>query len=94
MKTLSDEAFEYILDHNRENLKLYKNFGRPTQKQSIQIIKAIESGTEEEGFLTYDYIEARDKAEDKLSREKNVQKDYPGMPPLLKSSMYIRKIRF
>lgn len=94
MKTLGDEAFEYILDHNRENLKLYKNFGRPTQKQSIQIIKAMESGTEEEGFLTYDYIEARDKAEDKLSREKNVQKDYPEMPPLLKSSMYIRKIRF
>jgi hypothetical protein len=54
----------------------------------------MESGTEEEGFLTYDYIEARDKAEDKLSREKNVQKDYPEMPPLLKSSMYIRKIRF
>ena len=39
-------------------------------------------------------IEARDKAEDKLSREKNVKKDYPEMPPLLKSSKSIRKIKF
>ena len=94
MKTLGDEAFEYILDHNRENLKLYRNFGRPTQKQSIQIIKAIEYGTEEEGFLSYDNIEAIDKAKDKLSREKSVRKDYPEMPPLLKSSKVIRKIKF
>jgi hypothetical protein len=94
MKTLGDEAFEYILDNSNKNLKLYRDFGRPTQKQSFQIIKAMEYGSEEEGFLSYDNIEALDKAGDKLSREKSVQKDYPGMPPLLKSSKSIRKIKF
>jgi hypothetical protein len=61
MKTLGDEAFEYILDNNEEYLNLYKNFGRPTQKQNIEIIRKLET----EGFV-YDNFEALDKAEKDL----------------------------
>ena len=61
MKTLGDEAFEYILDHNEEYLKLYRDYGRPTQKQNIQIIRLLES----EGFDS-DHFEALDKAEKDL----------------------------
>ena len=61
MKTLGDEAFEYILDNNEEYLNLYKNFGRPTQKQNVQIIKKLET----EGYAS-DNFEALDKAEKDL----------------------------
>lgn len=91
MKTLDDEAFEYILDNNEKYLKLYRAFGRPTQKQNLQIIKKMEYGTEEEGFLSYDNIEALDKGGEKLLGQKSVKKDYPEMPPILKSSSAIRK---
>jgi hypothetical protein len=94
MKTLDDEAFEYILDNNEKYLKLYRAFGRPTQKQNFHIIKKMEYGTEEEGFITYDNIEALDKGGEKLLSQKSVKKDYPEMPPILKSSSAIRKIRF
>ena len=94
MKTLDDEAFEYILDNNEKYLKLYRAFGRPTQKQNFHIIKKMEYGTEEEGFLSYDNIEALDKGGEKLLGQNSVKKDYPEMPPLLKSSSAIRKIRF
>lgn len=61
MKTLGDEAFEYILDNKPEHLNLYKNFGRPTQKQNIEIIRKLET----DGFA-YDNFEALDKAEKDL----------------------------
>jgi hypothetical protein len=61
MKTLGDEAFEYILDNNEEYLNLYKNFGRPTQKQNVQIIKKLET----EGYAS-DNFEALDQAEKDL----------------------------
>ena len=60
-RTLSDLAFEYILDHNEEYLKLYRDYGRPTQKQNIQIIRLLES----EGFDS-DHFEFLDKAEKDL----------------------------
>jgi hypothetical protein len=61
MKTLGDEAFEYILDNNEEYLKLYRDFGRPTQKQNVQIIKKLET----EGYAS-DNFEALDQAEKDL----------------------------
>ena len=61
MKTLGDEAFEYILDNNEEYLNLYKNFGRPTQKQNVQIIRKLET----EGYAS-DNFEALDQAEKEL----------------------------
>lgn len=61
MKTLSDLAFEYILDHNEEYLKLYRDYGRPTQKQNVQIIKKLET----EGYAS-DNFEALDQAEKDL----------------------------
>jgi hypothetical protein len=61
MKTLGDEAFEYILDNNEEYLNLYKNFGRPTQKQNVQIIKKLET----EDYAS-DNFEALDQAEKDL----------------------------
>jgi hypothetical protein len=42
-RSLGDEAFYYILDNNEEYLNLYKNFGRPTQKQNVHIIRKLES---------------------------------------------------
>ena len=60
-KTLGDEAFEYISDHNIENLKLYKSFGRPTQKQHIEIIRKLET----DGFDS-DNFESLDKSEKDL----------------------------
>jgi hypothetical protein len=61
MKTLGDEAFEYILDNNEEYLKLYRDYGRPTQKQNVQIIKKLET----EGYAS-DNFEALDQAEKDL----------------------------
>jgi hypothetical protein len=61
MKTLSDLAFEYILDHNEEYLKLYRDYGRPTQKQNLEIIKKLET----EGYAS-DNFEALDQAEKDL----------------------------
>jgi hypothetical protein len=42
-RSLGDEAFYYILDNNEEYLNLYRNFGRPTQKQNVHIIRMLES---------------------------------------------------
>ncbi len=42
-RTLSDLAFEYILDHNEEYLKLYRDYGRPTQKQNLEIMNILET---------------------------------------------------
>ena len=42
-RTLGDEAFEYILDNNEEYLKLYRDFGRPTQRQNVHIIRKLET---------------------------------------------------
>ena len=63
MRTLGDEAFEYILDNNEEYFKLYRDFGRPTQKQNVQIIKRLET----EGFDD-DNFEALEKAEDEFEK--------------------------
>ena len=62
-KTLGDEAFEYILDNNEEYLNLYKNYGRPTQKQNVQIIKRLET----EGF-DLENFEALNEAEDEFEK--------------------------
>lgn len=69
MKTLGDEAFEYILDNNEEYLKLYKNFGRPTQRQNLEIIKKLET----EGFDN-DNFKALDKAEQQLKSSMAIRK--------------------
>lgn len=69
MKTLGDEAFEYILDNNEDYLKLYIDFGRPTEKQNIEIIKKLES----EDF-DYDNFRALDKAEQQLKSSKAIRK--------------------
>ena len=63
MKTLGDEAFEYILDNNEEYLNLYKNYGRPTQRQNVQIIKRLET----EGF-DLENFEALNEAEDEFEK--------------------------
>jgi hypothetical protein len=63
MRTLGDEAFEYILDNNEEYLKLYRDFGRPTQKHNVQIIKKLET----EGYAS-DNFEALEKAEDEFEK--------------------------
>jgi hypothetical protein len=62
MNTLGDEAFEYILDNNEEYLNLYKNYGRPTQRQNVQIIKKLET----EGFDS-DNFDALRETEDKFN---------------------------
>ena len=62
-RTLGDEAFEYILDNNEEYLKLYRAFGRPTQKQNVQIIKRLET----EGF-DLENFEALNEAEDEFEK--------------------------
>ena len=69
MKTLGDEAFEYILDNNEEYLKLYKDFGRPTQIQNLEIIKKLET----EGFDN-DNFKALDKAEQQLKSSMAIRK--------------------
>ena len=69
MKTLGDEAFEYILDNNEEYLNLYKNFGRPTQRQNLEIIKKLET----EGFDN-DNFKALDKAEQQLKSSMAIRK--------------------
>ena len=69
MKTLGDEAFEYILDNNEEYLKLYKDFGRPTQRQNLEIIKKLET----EGFDN-DNFKALDKAEQQLKSSMAIRK--------------------
>jgi len=61
-KTLGDEAFEYILDNNEDYLKLYRDFGRPTQRQNVQIIGKLET----EGFDN-DNFDALRKTEDKFN---------------------------
>ena len=61
-KTLGDEAFEYILDNNEDYLKLYRDFGRPTQRQNVQIIGKLET----EG-LDNDNFDALRKTEDKFN---------------------------
>ena len=63
MKTLGDEAFEYILDNNEKYLNLYKNYGRPTQRQNVQIIKRLET----EGF-DLENFEALNEAEDEFEK--------------------------
>ncbi len=70
MKTLGDEAFEYILDNNVEYLKLYRAFGRPTQRQNIAIIKKLESGMDESDFAWENY-EALDRADKKIKRNES-----------------------
>lgn len=69
MKTLGDEAFEYILDNNENYLKLYRDFGRPTGRQNIEIIKKLET----EGFDS-DNFRALDKAEQQLKSSKVIRK--------------------
>ena len=69
MKTLGDEAFEYILDNNEEYLNLYKNFGRPTQRQNLEIIKKLET----EGFEVENF-RALDKAEQQLKSSMAIRK--------------------
>ena len=69
MKTLGDEAFEYILDNNEEYLKLYKDFGRPTQRQNLEIIKKLET----EGFDN-DNFKALDKTEQQLKSSMAIRK--------------------
>ena len=69
MKTLGDEAFDYILENNEEYLKLYKDFGRPTQIQNVEIIKKLET----EGFDN-DNFKALDKAEQQLKSSKAIRK--------------------
>lgn len=54
-RTLSDLAFEYILDHNEEYLKLYKDYGRPTQKQNLEIMNILET----EGYVPGDLEESK-----------------------------------
>lgn len=68
-KTLGDEAFEYILDNNEDYLNLYKNYGRPTQKQHVQIIKKLET----EGFDNGNF-RALDKAEQQLKSSKVIRR--------------------
>lgn len=69
MKTLGDEAFNYILDNNEEYLKLYRDFGRPSQKQNIDIIKKLET----EGF-DYENFDALNKVEQRLKLSKAIRK--------------------
>jgi hypothetical protein len=69
MKTLGDEAFEYILDNNEDYLKLYRDFGRPTGRQNIEIIKKLET----EGFDS-DNFKALEKAEQQFKSSKAIRK--------------------
>ena len=79
MKTLGDEAFEYILDNNEEYLNLYKNFGKPTQIQNVDIYAKEEN-------------RGNDSEIDRLRLKAKEEMNKPSM--LKQSSMAIRKIRF
>ena len=78
-KTLGDEAFEYILDNNEEYLNLYKNFGKPTQIQNVDIYAKEEN-------------RGNDSEIDRLRLKAKEEMNKPSM--LKQSSMAIRKIRF
>ena len=79
MKTLGDEAFEYILENNEEYLNLYKNFGKPTQIQNVDIYAKEEN-------------RGNDSEIDRLRLKAKEEMNKPSM--LKQSSMAIRKIRF
>ena len=77
-RTLNDEAFSYILDHNEEYLKLYRDFGRPTQKQNVHMIRKFDTDIlDQEGF---DFLE---ETEDKFGIERldsEIRKDKNKLP--------------
>ncbi len=78
MKTLGDEAFEYILNNNEEYLELYRNWGKPTPIQNVEM-HAKDENLENDP----DTDRMRLKAKEEMKK-----------PSMLKSSKAIRKIRF
>lgn len=78
MKTLGDEAFEYILNNNEDYLELYRNWGKPTPIQNVEM-HAKDENLENDPDI--------DRLKLKAIEEMN-------KPSMLKSSKAIRKIRF
>lgn len=77
-RTLGDEAFSYILDHNEEYLKLYRDFGRPTQKQNVHMIRKFDTDILDDGG--FDFLE---ETEDKFGIERldsEIRKDKNKLP--------------
>lgn len=77
-RTLGDEPFSYILDHNEEYLKLYRDFGRPTQKQNVHMIRKFDTDILDEGG--FDFLE---ETEDKFGIERldsEIRKDKNKLP--------------
>lgn len=77
-RTLGDEAFYYILDNNEDYLKLYRDFGRPTQKQNVHIIRKFDTD------ILDDYgIDSLEETEDKFGIERldsEIRKDKYRLP--------------
>ena len=77
-RTLGDEAFYYILDNNKDYLKLYRDFGRPTQKQNVHIIRKFDTD------ILDDYgIDSLEETEDKFGIERldsEIRKDKNKLP--------------
>ena len=79
MKTLGDEAFEYILNNNEEYLNLYRSWGKPTPIQNVEMHAKEEN-------------RGNDSEIDRLRLKAKEEMNKPSM--LKQSSMAIRKIRF
>jgi hypothetical protein len=79
MKTLGDEAFEYILNNNEEYLNLYRSWGRPNQIQNVEM-HAKDENLENDPDI------------DRLRLKAKEEMNKPSM--LKQSSKAIRKIRF
>jgi len=79
MKTLGDEAFEYILNNNEDYLELYRNWGKPTPIQNVEM-HAKDENLENDPDI------------DRLKLKAREEMNKPSM--LKQSSKVIRRIKF